>query len=145
MEMNARGFTLIEVLIAAVILFITLSTAAVSYQTIVSSNLRAENIVSVQTIIPLARMNIHQHLREKTDLGQQEQGNGAIGDWTYNWVANRVSYTPPAERFDPFLADFTEYKPRFHRFEITLTLNADDFSRTVSYEELAWNKNVATR
>ncbi|MBL4742930.1 MAG: hypothetical protein COB75_08495 [Idiomarina sp.] len=134
-----RGFTLIEILIASVILFFTLASATMAYRTSLLSNAKTEKIVEVQIILPLVKDQVSTGLKSRDNLSQSESGRGELNGWTFKWQARRLSYTAPPDRFDPDVGDLISYNPRFHRYNVTLELSTETYSRQLNYEELAWD------
>lgn len=137
------GFTLVEILIASTILFMTVATATVTYRTLIMSNTRAEQVIATQSVFPLVQTSITQSLRDS--FGRQQQGQGELNGWSYRWQASQQSKNPPAARFDPDLGVFTEYQPRYRLFEVSVSLSKNDYTREFKFTELAWDQEIATR
>ncbi len=131
-----RGFTLLEVLIAATILFTALAVATETYRSNLVASSRAEALVSMLTPLPLITSSIRSQLRsnpvEKLDGGSELLGV------RYEWEANTVRYGAPPRRFDPDATDFITYQPRFRLYDIRLTLHRGPQQRVFLYQEMAW-------
>jgi prepilin-type N-terminal cleavage/methylation domain-containing protein len=131
-----RGFTLLEVLIAATILFTALAVATETYRSNLLASSRAEALVTMLTPLPMITSSIRSQLRsnpvEKLDGGSELLGV------RYEWEANTARYGAPPRRFDPDATDFITYRPRFRLYDVRLTLHRGQQKRVFLYQELAW-------
>jgi prepilin-type N-terminal cleavage/methylation domain-containing protein len=131
-----RGFTLLEVLIAATILFTVLAVATETYRSALLASSRAAGLVSMLTPLPLITSSIRSQLRanpvEKLDAGSELLGV------RYQWEATTVRYGAPPRRFDPDATDFISYPPRFRLYDIRLELRRAGQKRVFLYQEIAW-------
>ena len=82
---RARGFTLIEVLIAATILFAALTVISESYRTSMQSARRAETVVRMLTPLPMIVSNIQAALR--ADPLERAAGEGEMLGVRYQFKA----------------------------------------------------------
>jgi prepilin-type N-terminal cleavage/methylation domain-containing protein len=131
-----RGFTLLEVLIAATILFTVLAVATETYRNSLLASGRAQGLVTMLTPLPLITSAIRNQLRsnpvEKLDGRSELLGVG------YEWEAITVRYGSPPYRFDPDVTDFVSYPKRFRLYDITLKLRRAKQERVFLYQEIAW-------
>jgi prepilin-type N-terminal cleavage/methylation domain-containing protein len=131
-----HGFTLLEVLIAATILFTVLAVATETYRNALLASSRAEGLVNLLTPLPLITSAIRSQLRsspvEKLD------GKAELLGVSYEWDAATVRYGSPARRFDPDFADFRDYPQRFRLYDVRLKLARAGQERVFLYQELAW-------
>jgi prepilin-type N-terminal cleavage/methylation domain-containing protein len=131
-----RGFTLLEVLIAATILFTVLAVATETYRNSLLASSRAQGLVTMLTPLPLITSAIRNQLRsnpvEKLDGSSELLGVG------YEWEAITVRYGSPPYRFDPDVTDFVSYPKRFRLYDITLKLRLAKQERVFLYQEIAW-------
>lgn len=130
------GFTLLEVLIAATILFTVLAVATETYRSALLASGRAEGLVNLLTPLPLITSSIRNELRSNP-VAQLEGGAALLGV-DYQWQATTVRYGSPTRRFDPDLTDFRSYPPRFRLYDVRLTLARGGQERVFLYQELAW-------
>jgi prepilin-type N-terminal cleavage/methylation domain-containing protein len=130
------GFTLLEVLIAATILFTVLAVATETYRNALLASSRAEGLVNLLTPLPLITSAIRSQLRsspvEKLD------GNAELLGVRYEWQATTVRHGSPARRFDPDFTDFRDYPQRFRLYDVRLRLARGGQERVFLYQELAW-------
>lgn len=141
---RSSGFTLIEVLVAAMILFMVVSTALMSYQTALKGSVSAGNFLELAQVIDPARKHIRDQLNDKLNSSNElhYEGRFTVAGVEVQWQANRVESAAPPERFDPDELTFSQYKNRFFIYQVDLTLTHQKLSRTFSYDELAWLTQV---
>lgn len=132
----AQGFTLIEALVAAMILFMVLSAAALAYQASVSASLRAEAVARLLAPAPLIRLAVRERLQ--TSPGETLDGEGVLLGVTWRFQARSVRFAPPPPRFDADTRDIAEFQPRFRLYDVELTLEHGVRRETFLYQELAW-------
>ena len=130
------GFTLVEVLIAAVIMFMVLATAALSLRTAAHASERAASTVELLTPLPWIVPVIREDLRN--DPAAERSGEGRLFGVDYRFRANIVRLGAPPPRFDPDVADFVDYRPRFALYDVELELEREGESTSFLYQELAW-------
>ena len=130
------GFTLIEVLIAATILFLVLAVAGYSYQSSLLASRKAESLVALVTPVPMILETVRNDLRQHPEA--ERSGQGTLLGVHYDFEAKTVRYAPPPARFDPDEAGFTTYPPRFRLYDVSLTLERGGAQRRYLYQELAW-------
>lgn len=133
---HARGFTLIEVLIASTILFIVIAAAAEGYRGALLASRRAESLVRLLTPLPLITAVVRDELR--ANPAERVAGGAELLGVRYEFEAITASYGAPPRRFDPDAADFREYPPRFRLYDVHLRLHAGEREREFLYRELAW-------
>jgi len=131
-----RGFTLLEVLIAATILFAALAVATETYRSALSASSRAEGLVSLLTPLPLITSSIRSELRSKPV--EKLDGGAELLGVNYAWQATTARYGSPPRRFDPDATDFVDYPPRFRLYDVRLELRRAGQERVFLYQELAW-------
>lgn len=131
-----RGFTLLEVLIAATILFTVLAVATETYRNSLLASSRAEGIVALLTPLPLITSSIRSQLR--SNPVEALTGGSEVLGVDYRWEAATVRYGSPPRRFDADATDFIDYPPRFRLYDVKLTLQRGSQERTFLYQEVAW-------
>jgi len=135
--MNAyKGFTLLEVLIAAVIMFTVLSLSALGVQTFRLTSHKSERLIKVLTPVRAITMNVRQQLQQMDE--QHSNGKGFMQEVEYQWTASLIQQKAAPTQLDPDTGEFTNSKPRFKLYEIQLTLNYQGFTTTKAYQEVVW-------
>jgi prepilin-type N-terminal cleavage/methylation domain-containing protein len=130
------GFTLLEVLIAATILFTALAVATETYRSSLLASARAEALVSMLTPMPLITSSIRSQLRSNP-VERLDGGSELLGV-EYEWEADTVRYGAPPRRFDADATDFITYPQRFRLYDVHLKLRRAGQERVFIYQEIAW-------
>jgi len=133
---RSRGLTLIEVLIAATILFSTLVVLSESYRATLSADLKATRLVEVLTPVPMIVSSVRNELLSNPN--ETHAGGGKMLGVDYRFEAKQVRFEPPARRFDPDTGQFQNYAPRFRFYDVTLEVSAKGVARKFIYQEIAW-------
>lgn len=136
-----RGFTLVEVLIAAVIMFTVLATATLSLRGALVASERATRTTELLAPLPWITSTIRERLREATrdGLTPEYSGGGVLFGVEYRYRAVNVRSAAPPPRFVEEEADLVEYAPRFGLYDIELELAREDETSSFLYQELAWS------
>ncbi len=135
-----RGFTLIEVLIAAVIMFTVLATATVSLRGAMHASERASRKTELLAPLPWITPTIRERLREYPgdNLATEHSGEGVVFGVEYRFHASLDRSGAPPSRFDVDAAEFVEYAPRFGLYDVELELEREGEKSRFVYQELAW-------
>jgi len=135
---HERGFTLLEVLIAATILFTAIAVASETYRAALLASRKAETLVAMLTPLPLITSSIRNQLR--SNPVERLEGGADMMGVQFNWQADTVRYEPPPSRFDPDELDFKTYPPRFRLYDVRLELQLRGQNRVYLYQEIAWER-----
>ena len=135
-----RGFTLIEVLIAAVIMFPVLATATLSLRGAMHASERASRKTELLAPLSWITPTIRERLREYPgdNLATERSGEGVVFGVEYRFHALLVRSAAPPSRFDVDAAEFVEYAPRFGLYDVELELEREGEKSRFVYQELAW-------
>jgi type II secretory pathway component PulJ len=131
-----RGFTLIEVLIASVILFATITVVAESYRTSLASGQRATAVIEMLTPVPLIISTIRARIRDRPEQRLTEEGQ--LLGVRYTFEAVSVRFEPPPPSIDLEMQRLRVFNPRYRLYEVTLYLERGSVKRQFVYKELAW-------
>lgn len=144
MRRCSSGFTLIEVLVAATILFLVVATAMTSFQTALSGSEKAASYADMVKFIGPIREQIRTTLMDRVNdtLSNTYEGQVVLDGVTFKWTAEQVEAGSPPERFDADVADDASYEERFFLYEVQLKLANNNASADFIYEELVWKKSV---
>jgi hypothetical protein len=124
-----QGFTLLEVLLAGFILFITIATMTMVYRGALLSSNKAEESLALSGSLPFIR------LREGSD-DIIRLGKGRYGEISYTWVANAQLKGRPS-------LDILEINGEADRYEyllwtVQLTLLHKSRTKAYTFEEISW-------
>ena len=133
---HRTGFTLVEVLIAAVILFATITVVAESYRTSLAASLRATITAELLTPLPLITTTIRNELRERPE--ERLNGEGELLGVRYRFEAVSVRFEAPPPTVDPDMQGIKVFVPRYRLYDVRLSLARRTMERQFVYQELAW-------
>jgi prepilin-type N-terminal cleavage/methylation domain-containing protein len=140
MSHRDKGFTLVEVMIAAVIVFSAISIGMLVYRTSIKAVDRIEANVVIADALPAIMATV------KTQIAQQKrQGQGSFGNAIeYIWKTNEVKSSRNLTGFADETTGLLEYG-RFlvvlNSVELTITFEREGRRKQASYEyqELSWS------
>jgi len=136
---NERGFTLIEVIISALILFSAIAIGAILFRT----SLRLLDKAKATTTVSDALPSIMERIREAL-MEQKEDGEGSFGEGiTYRWHSKKLkssrniltSYEEVGIRLD-----YGRFTVQLNQVQLTIFIHAGLFAAMESrfqYEELS--------
>jgi hypothetical protein len=134
---SAKGFTLIEVLIASFILFLVIAAITMVYRGALLSSYKAERVLTFSALIgPVSeqvRDKIHQASKE-TDL----QGEGSMGPMLYTWSATQVKTGKAPERFDVLTGNLQTSIATFRLWDVSIDLQLKTATRQYYFNEVTW-------
>ncbi|WP_306520507.1 PilW family protein [Rheinheimera sp.] len=131
------GFTLVEILIAATILFIVVGLVAEVYRAANLSGSKASRGADVTLVTPLLMDTIQARLREaKSDEPQQQQG--VLLGFRFEWQAKVIQKGGSAPRFSPENEAPASGPDRFYLWQVDLRLDAGNYQRSFQFTELSW-------
>lgn len=128
----SKGFTLLEVLVASVILFAAVALVSVIYSNVVSTSLKAERAIKITSTMPILVESVANKLQLNTGK-TTEKGEGQIDDVTFNWQANK-------EQSSPMLVNDIDEITSQHNislWSITLNIQYRNIIRTYNYREFS--------
>lgn len=134
---SESGFTLVEVLIAAVILFAILSMTALAFKSARQSSESASQTIELYAPVPIILSNIKAQLQLQAP--ETLNGEGNVMGVNFVWSATTETYRPPIQRFDIDDNTFREYQPRFRLYRVELELEFGGKVKNLSYQEIAWH------
>ncbi|CCQ10319.1 hypothetical protein PALB_11840 [Pseudoalteromonas luteoviolacea B = ATCC 29581] len=137
------AFTLLEVLIASVILFSAIALMTVIYR----GSLNASNTASAHLKLNTPVRSIIQEIKsEITNLDptvSDVKGNeGVAFGVKYSWSATIAKSGFPPKQFDPDMGSFIDAKNEFRLWNVTLELEYNNKKKVYSYQELGWVINA---
>lgn len=134
-----KGFTLIEVLIAGVILFMVIAVTTLVYRSALLSSNKAEQVLAITGYLPIIIDNITEDL-QRQDTGSQNslQGHGNTMQVTYNWRARLIQSHSALPVLNSFSGESVVQPARYRLWEMDLTLTLGDSTRRYEYEDFTY-------
>ena len=133
---NSKGFTLIEVMIAAVILFSALALSAELFKTSSFSADKAANSSRFCQINPAAMSSIKLALKESAfkDKGKDFNGETLLFGIRYQWKASLINILPPPL----YQGDLSQGEARFALYNVDVIALKNSKSQRFSFEVATW-------
>jgi prepilin-type N-terminal cleavage/methylation domain-containing protein len=137
---KALGFTLIEVLVAAVILFSSIAMVTMVFRGAFISSEKANNHMVISGVLPAVLATLRQDIRLQGNLTlTQLTNNGAMWDVDYQWQAVLLSYESAPEKFEPLSLKLVSLAPKYKLWEVQLTLKYKSLLKHYQFNELSWS------
>jgi len=134
---SQKGFTLIEVLIAATILFAVIGVVSQTYRGATIASSKATRSAELLGITPLLLDTIRFRLKmEKTD--KQIDDEGILNGFQFQWNAHVIKKGAPPSRLSPEDGGLVSFDNKFYLWQINLTVKKQDYSQSFQFEELTW-------
>lgn len=134
------GFTLIEVMVATVILISSIAVMSMVYRGAFISSKKANEYVKITGYLPSVLASVRYDIRQQgnSELSQLNN-NGDAWDVTYKWQANLIDFQSAPEKFDDESASFITPAKKYKLWQVDLTLQRDTLTKHYSFKELSWN------
>ena len=141
MHSGARGFTLIEVLIAALILFLVITTMMTIYQGAMLSSAKASQNVDTSLHIQYVKSAISEQIKSGAVQASHEQV-GKFKNIDYQWMVTKVAR---GRALHPDNLDFNVDIPGVNRgskmvylWKVNVVINIDNLQKKYEYWEVSW-------
>jgi prepilin-type N-terminal cleavage/methylation domain-containing protein len=141
MSAHDKGFTLVEVMIGAVILFSALAVGTLAYRTSIQSLAGIKANVVVADALPAIMAEVRTQI-----FSRAKDGNGVFGKGiTYSWNAEPVRASrdvlAPRDEFTGGL-EYGAYNLVLNRVRLTITFGADErkIQSEYTYQEFSWSR-----
>lgn len=133
---HQSGFSLIETLVAATIMFSVLVSAFLAFQASITASAKAETRIELLTSVPRVRVSVTEAIRGNEELS----GAGTLGGVSYEWKANAVTQgvALDLDAAGDTKSGFLERK--FNLWRVAVRLEQDSSEREFSFTEITWEK-----
>jgi prepilin-type N-terminal cleavage/methylation domain-containing protein len=130
-----QGFTLIEVLVASVILMGAIAIANAVYGNAVEATLKSRAALELNKNLPIVLANVRREVREAPD---KSNGSGQVFDLTYRWNKELVEKGAPPPQFDVDERRMVRYEEKFSLWLVSLEVQQKGKTRTYEFNEVTW-------
>lgn len=132
-----KGFTLIEVLIAATILFTVIAVVSQSYRNATTASEKASRSVELVGVVPLLLDTIRFRLRQ-ADVSQSIDQEGVLNGFVFSWQARVIKTGAPPDRLDPEDGGTVSFDDKFYLWQVDLSVSKQQYIQQFSFNELTW-------
>tara|TARA_R110000787_G_scaffold189130_1_gene300821 strand:- start:441 stop:869 length:429 start_codon:yes stop_codon:yes gene_type:complete len=134
---QTKGFTLVEIMVASVILFTAITLLTFVYRTAVLSSGKAANNVKITSTVTMVMSNIQSHIRGANAL-KPLSGSGRIDGVEYHWQSSLLKQAPAPKRFDPDEGKWVAGVVRYYFWQVNLSLTYGSLVKDYHYNEVSW-------
>jgi Tfp pilus assembly protein PilV len=131
-----QGFTLLEVLVASVIMIAVLSITAVSFQSARRSSETAIATLEMLAPLPLISDTIKAQIRANPI--ESLHGYGQMNDVTYQWVAKTLLFSTAPSSYDAENDVVITFAPRYRLYQVELTLTLVNKTEHFHFKAVGW-------
>ncbi|WP_076410993.1 PilW family protein [Shewanella sp. UCD-KL12] len=136
---RSKGFTLVEVMIAGVILIMTVTAMTMVYRTAALSSGKASDNVEFSASVGMIFNTIQGHVRGG-NATEAMSGDGHLAGVDYRWSTELITKKGAAEKFDIDEGDWVEQPVRFYLWNVELIVSQGSKERVYNYKELSWER-----
>ncbi|MEW6989431.1 type II secretion system protein J [Colwelliaceae bacterium 6441] len=137
---QSQGFTLIEVLVATVILISSIAVLTMVYRGAYISSETANKQVLLVGKLPPILAQIKRDIRKLGNTSQvtiNQKGNA--WDVQYQWEAVQLEFKGAPDKLDPDSGEYLTPEKKYKLWQVTLLLKAGSLTKEYSFKELSWN------
>ena len=130
-----QGFTLLEVLLAGFILFMTIAAMTMVYRGALLTSSKAEKSLDISAVVIPVRQLISDQVGKNSHLASSF-GEGRYGEVNYRWKSSRTHLGFPS----PILMeDSGLYNDlRYYLVEVDVQFQLGSLTRDYQFKEMAW-------
>lgn len=136
---NNSGFTLIEVMVAAVILFSVIATVSMVYRGAFLSSEKANNHINIAAVVPSVLAMIKLEIQSKKNEHKSLlTGNDSTWQVKYQWQAQLLEQKSPPSKYDDFTKEMATAAIKYQLWQVQLTIEHKGFTKKHQFKELSW-------
>lgn len=139
LKKRTKGFTLVEVMIAGVILIMTVTAMTMVYRTAALSSGKASDNVEFSASVGMIFNTIQGHVRGG-NATEAMSGDGHLASVDYRWTTELITKKGAAEKFDIDEGEWVEQPVRFYLWNVELIVTRGSKERIYNYKELSWER-----
>jgi Tfp pilus assembly protein PilV len=135
-----QGFTLIEILVAAVILFTSIATVSMVYRGAFLSSEKANQYLTITGVLPSVLANIRSNIRAQGNSSDSELGQkGETWSVQYAWQAKLVEHKGAPDKLDVDTGDFVISPLKYKLWLVDLSMQFQTTNKQFQFYEVSWN------
>lgn len=139
MSLSNKGFTLVEVMISAVILFSALAIGTLAYRTSIRSVDRIKANILVADALPAIMAMVKTQIVEHKNQGEGHYGNSISYIWNSKEIKSSRNIRSSYDEVTGGL-EYGRFKVALNNIELTITYDEDGRRKEAryKYQELSW-------
>lgn len=127
MKPRQSGFTLIEVLVASLILFMAIALVSLAYRTGLNAERAAEKRVLKAVAMEFIKQTVVEELRIRPNASS---GDGEWGEFSYNWKVNKRYEKWSKAGFDYETGSRQEFGRKLELLDVNIELEGEEYAFT---------------
>jgi len=136
------GFTLIEVMIASVILFSVIATVSMIYRGAFMSSEKANTHISINAVLPSLLTVIRNDIQNRSVYNEETLSNKAsVWGVNYQWQASLLEYKSAPPYYDIDDGKVINPPKKYKLWVVNLTLQQNTTSKNYQFNEYSWTNN----
>ncbi|GAB0111508.1 PilW family protein [Pseudoalteromonas distincta] len=142
MNKSQRGFTLIEVLVASVILFATITLVSDMFRGSFISSEKANRHVTISGIMPIALKQIQSALRFQAKNAEQSlSGDNKFWGVNVHWEAQQVAFKSAPPLYDYDSGKYQQVPNKYTLWQVKAQFSYGSTTIEHSFYEVSWNES----
>lgn len=138
-KQSNSGFTLIEVMVAAVILFSVIATVSMVYRGAFLSSEKADKHINLAAVMPSILAVIKADIQSKENERKNLlTGKNSAWQVNYQWQATLLEQKSPPKKYDPFTQKLADAEIKYKLWQVQLTLRYKNLVKQYQFKELSW-------
>lgn len=130
-----RGFTLLEVMVAGIILFAAISTVSMIYRNTINSQQLSIKHLKIASVVPFLLDEVRDEIRNKTTLQSSLAGEGSNFGVEFFWQAEQIMSKKPLA--NELAAD--EVLPQnYILWQVKLKVQYETYTKEYQFREFSW-------
>lgn len=135
-----NGFTLIEVLVASVILFATITLVSDMFRGSFTASEKANRHVTIAGIMPIALKQIQAAVRHQAQSGEQSlSGSNVFWGVSVNWQARQVEFKSAPPLYDYDSGKYQQMPNKYSLWQVSTEFSYGNTTTEHSFYEVSWN------
>lgn len=135
------GFTLIEVLVASIILFSSIAIVGVIYKGVIIATVKSEKQVHISSVVPEGVKKIQKELRnKKNNVSTEAQGSLSLLGVNAKWHAVLIKTKLPPETYDPDSGNLVQVNKKYSLWKVNVQFEYKKTIQEYSFNEFTWNE-----
>ena len=132
---SQRGFTLLEVLMAGFILFLTIAAMALVYRGALFSSEKADKFLQMSSAVMPIRQIISDKLRQ-ADYQDVDIGDGSYGYVDYSWKATLTYSGKPSRILQE--GESQDQDLEYYLWQVDISLSSGTLNRKYQFSMVTW-------
>ncbi|WP_281247157.1 PulJ/GspJ family protein [Pseudoalteromonas denitrificans] len=136
---QTSGFTLVEILVASVILFTSIAMVSMVYRGAYISSDKADGHINITGVLPAVLATIRDDIRAQGNSNLTELKSEAnMWDVNYQWQASLLQHKSPPKKYDLDSGSFMVPAKKYKLWQVDLTLKRNNLVKQYQFKELSW-------